>query len=55
MRTQTLVAEVGALLDAELVLFVDADQAEVGEVHALAQQRLRADGDVDLALARGRA
>ncbi len=36
--------------DAEALLFVDDDQAQVGELHVLADQAMRADEDVDLAL-----
>ena len=38
------------LLHAELVLLVDDDQAEVGELDVLLDQRLRADGEVDLSV-----
>ena len=45
-----LALEHGPLPHAELVLLVDDDQAEVGELDVLLDQRLRADGDVHLAL-----
>ena len=41
--------ERGALLDAEAVLLVDDDQAEVGELHLLLEQRVGADHDPGLA------
>ena len=37
---------------AEALLFVDDDQAQVGELDVLADQPVRADEDVDLALGR---
>ena len=36
--------------DAEMLLFVDDQQAEILELHALAEQRMRADHDIDLAV-----
>ena len=36
--------------DAEALLFVDDDQAQIGEFHVLADQAMRADEDVDFAL-----
>jgi hypothetical protein len=38
--------------DAKALLFVDDDQAQVGEFHILADEPMRADEDVDLALGR---
>ena len=42
------------VLDAEALLLVDDDQAEVLELHVLAEQPVRADDDVDLPLAQRR-
>ena len=47
-----LAAERGALLDAEAVLLVDDDQAEVGELHVLLEQGVGADHDAGLAAGR---
>jgi hypothetical protein len=44
-----LVAQRVPLLDAEPVLLVDDDQPEVGELHPVLQQRVRADDDAGLA------
>ena len=44
-----LVPQGGPLLDAEAVLLVDDDRAERGEVDALLDEGVGADGDVDLA------
>ena len=44
-----LAAQQVALLDAEAVLLVDHRDAEVGELDAAVEQRVRADEDVDLA------
>ena len=44
-----LLAERVALLDAEPVLLVDDHQAEVGELHLLLEQRVRADEDAGVA------
>ena len=41
--------ESGALLDAETVLFVDDDKPEVRKLHAVLDQRMGADQDVDFA------
>jgi hypothetical protein len=43
------VAQGVALLDAEAVLLVDDDQAELGEAHAVLDERVRADDDARLA------
>ena len=43
-----------ALLDAEAVLLVDHRDAEVGELHALVDQRVRADDEVDRPVAQTR-
>ena len=53
VSTSTSVAQLlDALLvrDAEAVLLVDHEQAEVAELHVLLQQAVRADHDVDLAV-----
>ena len=42
-----LLAQRGPLLDAEAVLLVDDDHAEAVERHALLDQRVRADDEVD--------
>ena len=44
-----LLAERVALLDAEPVLLVDDHQAEVGELHLVLEQRVRADEDAGVA------
>ena len=46
---RAVLAQLGPLVDAELVLLVDHDQAQVVELDILLQQRDRADDDVDLA------
>ena len=46
---RALLAQGGALHDAEAVLLVDDGDAEVVEAHAALDQRVRAAGDVDLA------
>ncbi len=48
-RLAGLVGEGRTLLDAEAVLLVDDDQAEVGEGHVLLEQRVGADHDAGLA------
>ena len=48
-RLLALAAQGVALLDAEAVLFVDDDQAEVVELHLVLDQRVRADDDPGLA------
>ena len=35
------------VLDAEMLLLVDDEQAEIGELDVLAEQRMGADDDVD--------
>ena len=47
-------AQRGALLDAEAVLLVDDHQPEVGELHVLLEQGVRADHDAGLAAGRAR-
>ena len=47
MRGQALALKDAALTHAELVLLVDDDQAEVGELDILLDQGLSADGQVD--------
>ena len=44
-RLLALAAQGVALLDAEAVLFVDDDQAQVVELHLVLDQRVRADDD----------
>ena len=41
------------VVDAEMLLLVDDQQAEIGELDALAEQRVGADDDVDVAARRG--
>ncbi len=48
MRAPSL-GERGALLDAEAVLLVDDGDGEVGELDLALDQRVRADGDPDVA------
>ena len=48
-RLCVLGPEAGALLDSETVLFVDDDQPQVGEAHAVLDQGVRADEDRHLA------
>ena len=48
VRGAALRAQGVALLDAEAVLLVDDDEPEVGELHALRQQRVGADDDARL-------
>lgn len=49
MRRLTGLAELRSLADAELVLFVDHDEAELGELDVVLQDGLRAHDDVDRA------
>jgi len=48
VRAASLLAQGGALLDAEAVLLIDHGQTEVCELDRLLQQGVRADGDVYL-------
>ncbi len=48
VRLQLELLEPLLVLHAEAMLFVHDDQAELGELHVLAQQAVRADHDVDL-------
>ena len=50
VRRMALALEHRALPHAELVLLVDDDQAEVGELDVFLNQRLRADGEVNFAV-----
>ena len=38
------------MLDAEMLLLVDDEKAQIAELHALGEERMRADDDVDIAL-----
>ena len=38
------------VLDAEALLFIDDDEAQISEVHVLGEDAVRADEDVDLPL-----
>ena len=47
VRIDAQAAHAGALVDAKLMLFVDHDEAETGELHILLDECLRADDKVD--------
>ena len=50
-RTGVLVPELGALRYTKTVLLVNDTQAQVGKLHRVFNQRMRADEDIDLARA----
>ena len=50
MRIDAELLDAGPLVDAELVLLVDDDERELGELDIVLDQRLRADGNVDLSI-----